>query len=202
MPSIYEQRPEKEQVALAYLAAEELLTPISGPFPQAPNPADEKVPSWGIDSLSFTHLVFPYAERRIKTVGTDRPDALDVSLTADQLLPAVAALIDGNWGYLASIVGVDLGVAAGEFEVLYIFCAGAAVLTLAVKIPRETAVIPSVCGIIPSASFFERELSEMFGITVQGTPNPDRLFLPDEWPAGVHPLRKDFEVPPFGGETT
>ena len=185
MPSIYKERPEKEQVALAYLAAEELLTPISGPFPKQPNPADQKVPSWNFESLSFTHLIFPYAERRIKVVGAERPDALDVPLTAEQLLPAVSALIDSGWGYLASIIGVDLGVEAGQFEVLYVFCAGAAVLVLTVQIPRETAVIPSVCGIIPSASIHERELMEMFGITVEDTPNPNHLFLPDDWPQGV-----------------
>jgi NADH-quinone oxidoreductase subunit D len=31
----------------------------------------------------------------------------------------------------------------------------------------------------------------MFGVDVVGTPNPDRLFLPDDWPDGVYPLRKD-----------
>jgi Ni,Fe-hydrogenase III component G len=54
-------------------------------------------------------------------------------------------------------------------------------------------VIPTVCNLIPSAIFFERELIEMFGITVEGTPNTDHLFLPDEWPEGVYPLRKDFQ---------
>jgi Ni,Fe-hydrogenase III component G len=34
----------------------------------------------------------------------------------------------------------------------------------------------------------------MLGITITGTPNPDRLFLPDDWPVGVHPLRKDFSM--------
>ena len=57
-----------------------------------------------------------------------------------------------------------------------------------------TPGVPSVCAIIPSASFFERELIEMFGITVDGTPNRDRLFLPDDWPQGVYPLRKDFKM--------
>jgi formate hydrogenlyase subunit 5 len=52
-----------------------------------------------------------------------------------------------------------------------------------------------VCSSIPGATFFERELSEMFGITVVGTPNPDRLFLPDQWPTDAPPLRKDFVMP-------
>jgi Ni,Fe-hydrogenase III component G len=34
----------------------------------------------------------------------------------------------------------------------------------------------------------------MLGLTVTGTPDPSRLFLPDDWPDGVYPLRKDFVV--------
>jgi Ni,Fe-hydrogenase III component G len=61
-----------------------------------------------------------------------------------------------------------------------------------VRVPKTDAVIPTVCGVIPSAGFFERELIEMFGVTVIGTPDPSRLFLPDDWPEGVYPLRKEF----------
>lgn len=118
---------------------------------------------------------------------------LDVVIGAADLVPVVGALQDAGWGYLSAITGLDLGPEAGELEVLYHFCEGAAVLTLRVTIDRETAVISTLCDLIPSASFFERELSEMFGITVKGTPNTDHLFLPDEWPDGVYPLRKDFE---------
>jgi Ni,Fe-hydrogenase III component G len=65
------------------------------------------------------------------------------------------------------------------------------VLTLRVPTAREAASVPSVCGLIPSASVFERELVEMFGITVVGTPDNSRLFLADDWPDGIYPLRKD-----------
>ena len=68
-------------------------------------------------------------------------------------------------------------------------------VNLRVRIPRENASIPSICSAIPAATFFERELSEMFGIIVLGTPTPDRLFLPDEWPTNAPPLRKDFVMP-------
>lgn len=117
---------------------------------------------------------------------------LDVVLAPDDLPAAVEALGEARWGYLTTITGRDLGVEAGELEVLYHFCAGAAIVTLRVYMPRAEASVPSVCPIIPSASFFERELSEMLGVDVIGTPNPDRLFLPDDWPDGVYPLRKDF----------
>jgi Ni,Fe-hydrogenase III component G len=122
------------------------------------------------------------------------PTRLDVTIAREHLLDAVAALQRARWGYLSAMTGLDRP-ATGEFEVLYHFCAGAAIVTLRVHAPKADATVPSICGLIPSASFFERELSEMFGITVAGTPDPARLFLPDDWPEGVFPLRKD-----FGGE--
>jgi NADH:ubiquinone oxidoreductase subunit C len=138
------------------------------------------------------------ALRQIKVTGNGRADSLTLVITPDDLLDAVQILFDARWGYLATITGTDLGAESGQMEVLYHFCEGAAVLTLCVMVDRATAVVPTVCRIIPSASFYERELSEMFGITVHQTPNTDRLFLPDEWPVGVYPLRKDFIVPGLG----
>jgi Ni,Fe-hydrogenase III component G len=119
---------------------------------------------------------------------------LDVWLAADQLVPAVEALHGARWGYLAAITGLDDGPEAGTLQALYHFGGGAAVTTLRVRIPRDAATLPSICAEIPSATFFERELSEMFGITITDTPNPDRLFLPEDWPDGVYPLRKDFTM--------
>ena len=132
--------------------------------------------------------------RWAETTETPEENRLDVVLASDDVLPAVKVLHETEWGYLAAITGLDLGPEDGRMEVLYHFCAGAAVITLRARSQRDSASVPSVCGVIPSASFFERELSEMFGVTVVDTPNPDRLFLPDDWPAGVYPLRKDFEL--------
>lgn len=117
---------------------------------------------------------------------------LDVVIEPADLLAAVSALRGARWGYLSTITGVDLGAEAGLLEVLYHFCAAAAVVTLRVRIPRDHPLIPSVYSVIPSVSFYERELIEMFGMVVEGTPNTDRLFLPDDWPDGVYPMRKDF----------
>jgi Ni,Fe-hydrogenase III component G len=119
---------------------------------------------------------------------------LDVRIATTDLLAVVGALQAARWGYLSAITGLDPGTPDGALEVLYHFCAGAAVLTLRVRVPRSTASVPSLCAVVPPASFFERELSEMFGIAIEGAPNTDRLYLPDDWPAGVYPLRKDFVV--------
>lgn len=116
---------------------------------------------------------------------------LDVRLPAEALVPAAQALLAADWGYLVTITGLDAGPEAGTMETLYHFASGAAVLTLRVAFDRNQARVPSICGAIPYASPFEREAGEMFGITFEGTPDTAPLFLPDDWPQGVYPLRKD-----------
>lgn len=123
-----------------------------------------------------------------------RPDQLDVKITSlAELHPVVVGLRVKRLGYLAAIVGLDLGAEANEMEVLYHFCPGDAVIALRVRVPRQGAVLPSLSDVIPSAEVFERELSEMFGIQISGLRNPQRLYLPDDWPADVYPMRKDFD---------
>ena len=120
------------------------------------------------------------------------PNRLDAVVEPGSLVRAARMLVNTAWGYLAAVTGLDLGVEAGEFEVLYHFCAGEAVVTLRVRVPRTDGAVPSLWEVVPSAGFYERELAEMFGIIVAGMPDDSHLFLPDQWPEGAYPLRKDF----------
>ncbi len=127
-------------------------------------------------------------------VSRPRPDQLDVKVTSlTELVPIVVGLRVKRLGYLAAIVGLDLGPQADEMEVLYHFCPGQALIALRVRLPRQGAVLPSLSDVIPSAEVFERELSEMFGIEITGLRNTQRLYLPDDWPDHAYPLRKDFD---------
>lgn len=127
-------------------------------------------------------------------VERPRPGQLDVYITSmKELVPVVVGLRVKRLGYLAAIVGLDHGPEANELEVLYHFCPGDALIALRVRLPRQGAVLPSLSEVIPSAEVFERELAEMFGIEITGLKNPERLYLPDDWPDGVYPLRKDFD---------
>jgi len=123
---------------------------------------------------------------------------MDVLLTPDHLKMAVRTLINARWGYFAALTGLDLPALAGDpnteghIEGLYHFCEGAAVLTLRVRVPYSHAVLDSICEIIPSASLYEREFVEMFGVTLLNLPPSVPLLLADDWPAGVYPMRKSF----------
>jgi Ni,Fe-hydrogenase III component G len=134
-----------------------------------------------------------------------KAERIDVSIASADLQAVVKAIFDADWGYLSAITGLDHPAALpaavegqpeqplqGELEVLYHFCEGAAVLTLRVSLPYDHPEIPTVCNIIPSATLYERELIELFGVTVVGTPDTSRLVLPDDWPDGIYPLRKSF----------
>jgi Ni,Fe-hydrogenase III component G len=130
----------------------------------------------------------------VETTTRPEPNRVDFSLKSPgDLVPMVAGLRVKRLGFLSAITGLDPGPDTGQLEVLYHFCAGAAVITLRVRVPREAGAVPSLCPIIPGAEAYERELSEMFGVTVTGLPTPARLYLPDDWPAGVYPMRKDHD---------
>ncbi|MCX8025516.1 MAG: NADH-quinone oxidoreductase subunit C [Thermanaerothrix sp.] len=136
----------------------------------------------------------------VKEERNPQPNRLDVVIGREDLLAVVEALKNAHWGYLSAITGMDRPSTAtpdsaqneGTIEVLYHFCEKDKVLTLRVSVPYSDASLPSICNVLPSATLFERELSEMFGVNIVGTPDPSRLLLPENWPSGVYPLRKSF----------
>ncbi len=136
-----------------------------------------------------------------KEITKPASNRLDAVVAPENLVEAVTVLTKENWGYLLTITGLDVPAPAPEdneqagenhVELLYHFGEGAAVATLRVSVPYSNLSVPSVCGVIPAATLYEREIMEMLGVVCEGTPNPEKLLLPDDWPAGVFPLRKEF----------
>ena len=65
---------------------------------------------------------------------------------------------------------------------------------VSMDIPQENPCFDSLAKSMHSATFFEREIWEMFGIEPKGNPDLRRWNLHDEvWPEGNFPLRKDFK---------
>ncbi|HTX89742.1 MAG TPA: NADH-quinone oxidoreductase subunit C [Anaerolineales bacterium] len=123
-----------------------------------------------------------------------RPNHLDVTVKQlKELLPIAVGLRVKRLGQLSAIVGLDLGLEANEIEVLYHFCPGEAEIVLRVRVPRQGGELPTLSEVFPIAEVFERELHEMYGIEIAGLRNTERLYLPENWPAGVYPMLKDFD---------
>ncbi|MDF1500127.1 MAG: NADH-quinone oxidoreductase subunit C [Anaerolineales bacterium] len=123
------------------------------------------------------------------------PNRLDVFVKyLEDLVPIAVGLRVQGLGYLAAITGLDHGPEADILEALYHFCTGKVVVTLRVNLPRRSPVVPTMTNIIPGAEAFERELSEMFGVEIDGLEHPSHLYLPDDMPVDLYPLRKDVHV--------
>lgn len=76
-------------------------------------------------------------------------------------------------------------------------------LLISTRVDPRIARLPSLSAELPALNWQEREIQDMFGIPLDGHPNPRRVVLHDNWPE-VYPLRKDFGVrtvlPEFEGE--
>ncbi len=113
-----------------------------------------------------------------------------VTLNADELLSAVTTLREKfSIIQLAVIVGEDM---RDAFLGNYVFT-GPKVVVLQVRINREKPEVPSLAKMIPGAIVYERELKDLFGINPIGHPDIRRQAVPEDWPEGVYPLRKDVQ---------
>lgn len=53
---------------------------------------------------------------------------------------------------------------------------------------------PSLTPLLPAASWYEREIHDLFGLTPVGHPDLRPLVLHENWPQDSFPLRKDFDI--------
>ena len=66
-------------------------------------------------------------------------------------------------------------------------------LTLRCSVPKETPVVPSLCGVWSAADWHEREAFDMLGVRFEHHPDLRRILCADDWEG--HPLRKDYRPP-------
>jgi membrane-bound hydrogenase subunit beta len=115
-----------------------------------------------------------------------------LSVPEDIFMDVVAfSAKDLGFDHLLTITGLD----AGEcFEFIYhVSNTDGILLNLKRKAKREDpVVIPSVLPIFEGATFYERELEGILGIKVDGLPEGRQYPLPDNWPKGQYPMRKDW----------
>jgi len=108
------------------------------------------------------------------------------------LVPVVAFLKDRlAFTHLTTISSLDLG---DTLEALYHLSDGHSMLTVRTQVPKQDPVIPTLTAVIPGSVLYERELQDLMGFRVKDHPDPRRFNLPEDWPDGVYPLRKDFKT--------
>lgn len=119
--------------------------------------------------------------------------------------PALAILRDEHHARVAAVFAEDRCLPEGCFIVYHVleFPGNPCYLLLSTKIDQTDPHSPSHSVDVPALNWQEREIQDMFGIQLDGHPNPRRVALHDNWP-DVQPLRKDFGLttvlPEFEGE--
>ena len=103
-------------------------------------------------------------------------------------------LCELQFPHLAVVSGNDLG---KTIELIYHFTLNYSdrldeiILNVSVDLPKTKPEIETVCDYIPGALITEREKQEMLGVKIIGIPDDRRLFLPDDFPKGMYPWRRD-----------
>ena len=59
--------------------------------------------------------------------------------------------------------------------------------------PKSNPTIKTITDTFPGADLYERELVDMLGTKVEGLSTGNRYPLPEGWPEGQYPLRKDWK---------
>jgi Ni,Fe-hydrogenase III large subunit/Ni,Fe-hydrogenase III component G len=144
-------------------------------------------------------------ETRIYAVEAPRPNEVYFHAEMD-LVPGFCAQLYKKWsGRLVSLFADDARAQDGAFHLYYLIALDAAHGFFVLRVPVSPAQpqFTSLANALPAANWQEREIQDMFGLKLEGHPNPRRCALHDDWPE-VYPLRKDFDLhtvlPPFTGE--
>ena len=100
--------------------------------------------------------------------------------------------------FLSCLTGVDYGVEAGRFGVVYHLASIPYQLQLTLKISKEhdrttgEPVFKSISSVYRTADWHEREAYDLVGMSFEGHPDLRRILLPDDWEG--YPLRKDYKT--------
>jgi Ni,Fe-hydrogenase III large subunit/Ni,Fe-hydrogenase III component G len=129
----------------------------------------------------------------IRDVRQEAADTLRVVLDKSTIRSAASALADGLGARFLISVGSDRRPVSGVFAIEHIFSLDrdALFVILECSVTPDDPRIDSITPAVPGASWSERECRDAIGVSPEGHPDPRRLILADNWPEGVHPLRRD-----------
>ena len=143
---------------------------------------------------------------QIRTEGVKKRENRNIWITIDKsaVHKAAEALMSISYPHLSCISGYDKGKDDANLRVQYIFTIyggekGAETLVVfSLDLPKSDPVLPTITDLMEGTAFTEREKTEYLGIRIEGlAPAEHRFFLPEDFPEGVYPIRKDDKgVPP------
>ena len=117
-----------------------------------------------------------------------------LKIARESLVSTLKRLVEIQYPHVSVIAFCDTGAQVDlmyHFHVYWGIPHEEVLVTLTVSLDKTDLKVPTITGVIPGALTSERETQEMLGIEVVGIPDGRRLFLPEDFPVGVFPWRKD-----------
>ena len=141
---------------------------------------------------------FPVLEGRVKIQRRQRV-IIDPLVRRD--FEKLFAFLTTKAGFITLhlVIGTDEGPDLGFIYV--ISNEDKVILQVKQKAPKDKPRIQSVCSVFPNALWHERELVDLFGAEVEGLPPGPTYPLPDGWPEGNYPMRKEWKTEYFDKNT-
>jgi len=149
-------------------------------------------------------------EEAVLKALTDRFDAADAAVqrghrvwaevSREKFLGALKFL-HNEMGFtsLCTVTGLDMG---DQFQLIYHLADdGGTVVSLKEAAPKSNPVFDTATDLYKGGVLYELEARNLLGLTVRGIPEDIRYPLPDSWPEGQYPLRKDWKQPAAKEET-
>ncbi|MDD4909698.1 MAG: NADH-quinone oxidoreductase subunit C [Candidatus Omnitrophica bacterium] len=129
----------------------------------------------------------------IVDISDRSPKRVYIEIKPDSLRKVARYVFRGLGARFNIASGVDMRY---HMEILYHFTVEEIdlVISLRVKLDKDKPLeIDSIAPDMEAANWIEREIHEILGVDFKGHPDLRRLLLPDNWPEGVYPLRRDYE---------
>jgi Ni,Fe-hydrogenase III large subunit/Ni,Fe-hydrogenase III component G len=116
------------------------------------------------------------------------------SVAAEALPETCAALVRDRRARLVVMTGTDERERGRGYGLYYVFALPSGdLMSIEAQVDPARPEFPAVTRVVPAAHWYEREVKDLLGVEPRGHPDPRRLVLHDDWPHGLHPLRKDFD---------
>jgi len=125
------------------------------------------------------------------TAAVQRERRIWAEAPREQFIEILAFLHDElDFKSLCTVTGLDTG---DRFELLYHLAQDSGVmLSIKESAPKSDAVFDTGTDIYKGGALYELEARNLLGLTIRGVPEDIRYPLPDNWPEGQYPLRKDW----------
>jgi len=141
-----------------------------------------------VDFVSLIESTFGDKVQIQKGVAGEASFVANNGLHYDVLKAMIAA--DEKTG-ITAITGLDLGANLGVY---YHVHTAHSFFTIKAEVPKENPKLKTVVDLHPGALFHELEVTDLVGAVFEGNEFHGHFVLPETWPDGVYPLRKDVDT--------